>query len=215
MIRLSAAPASEVTGARSPVAVLGADADVVDAVVARLQAARLRTTTDADAARLVVLLLAGDADSRTRAIAEHAGHRPGTAIVATMPDDSRAGPLRRALRAGAAGLILDGDLVPAMTWTVYAVAAGQMAVPQALRRQVARTPLSYREKEILDLVVHGYTNRQIADTLFVAESTVKTHLSSIFDKLDARSRAEAAALALEVDADATLVLPALDTARSA
>lgn len=215
MIRLSAAPAPETAGVRSPVAVLGADADVAHAVLTRLQRARVQTTAAEDDARLVVLLLAGDADSRTRVIAEYAGRRPETAIVATMPDDSHAGPLRRALRAGAAGLILDTDLVPAMTWTVCAVAAGQLAVPQALRRQVARTPLSYREKEILDLVVHGYTNRQIADTLFVAESTVKTHLSSIFDKLDARSRAEAAALALEIDADASLVLPVLDTARSA
>ena len=49
----------------------------------------------------------------------------------------------------------------------------------------------------MGLVVLGYTNRQIADALFLAESTVKTHLSSAFGKLDARSRSEAAAVILD------------------
>jgi predicted transcriptional regulator len=47
------------------------------------------------------------------------------------------------------------------------------------------------------LVVAGCTNRQIARELYVAESTVKTHLSSALRKLDVRSRAEAAALILD------------------
>jgi DNA-binding CsgD family transcriptional regulator len=72
-------------------------------------------------------------------------------------------------------------------------------VPVALGRRVAPRALSYREKQILGLVVLGLTNRQIADRLFVAESTVKTHLSSSLRKLDARSRAEAAALVLDPD----------------
>jgi DNA-binding NarL/FixJ family response regulator len=57
--------------------------------------------------------------------------------------------------------------------------------------------LSHREREILELVATGLTNRQIADRLFVAESTVKSHLSSSLHKLDVRSRAEAAALLLD------------------
>ena len=70
-------------------------------------------------------------------------------------------------------------------------------MPRALRRQSRRSALSHREKQIWPWWSLDYTNRQIADELFVAESTVKTHLSSAFDKLDARSRAEAAALILD------------------
>ena len=67
-------------------------------------------------------------------------------------------------------------------------------MPRALRRQLAPQALSHREKEILALVVVGYTNAQIAASLFVAECTVKSHLSSAFAKLDVGSRAEAAAV---------------------
>ena len=70
-------------------------------------------------------------------------------------------------------------------------------MPPSLRAHVAPRPLSYREKEILGLVVQGLSNRQVADRLFVAESTVKTHLSSAFAKLDAHSRSEVAARLLD------------------
>jgi DNA-binding CsgD family transcriptional regulator len=71
--------------------------------------------------------------------------------------------------------------------------AGQLTVPSALRHQIAPRVLSHREKQILALVMAGMTNREIADNLFLAESTVKTHLSSAFRKIDARSRSEAVA----------------------
>jgi DNA-binding NarL/FixJ family response regulator len=59
--------------------------------------------------------------------------------------------------------------------------------------------LSTREKQILGLVVMGYMNSQIATTLFLAESTVKSHLSSAFGKLGVRSRNEAVSLILDPD----------------
>ena len=99
--------------------------------------------------------------------------------------------MRRVLRAGASGIVLDGTVDVALVPTVNAVLAGQLAVPCALRSQIAPRPLSYREKQVLGLVVLGLTNREIADKLYLAESTVKTHLSSVFGKLDAHSRAEA------------------------
>jgi DNA-binding NarL/FixJ family response regulator len=114
-----------------------------------------------------------------------------------MPTDAPNASLRRALLAGAAGLVLDADLDRALVATGHAVLAGQLAVPSALVRQIAPRPLSYREKQILGLVVLGFTNREIADKLFLAESTVKTHLSSSFAKLDAHSRSEAAARILD------------------
>jgi DNA-binding NarL/FixJ family response regulator len=57
--------------------------------------------------------------------------------------------------------------------------------------------LSSREKQVLGLVVMGYMNSQIAAQLFLAESTVKSHLSSAFDKLGVRSRHEAVARILD------------------
>jgi len=164
---------------------------------------------------LVVLLLSGDAADRVAAIVAQAERRPGATVVAAMPTSATGGLLRRALRAGADGIVFDEQLDRALVATVRAVAAGQLSVPLALRRQLAPRPLSYREKEILSFVVQGLTNRQIADKLFLAESTVKTHLSSAFGKLDARSRSEAAALVLDPDAGFELVLPGVVTPSAA
>lgn len=171
--------------------------------------------TDADEAALVVLVLCGDAVERIDVIAAQAGARPEATVVATMPADAAVGLLRRAMRAGADGIVLDGGLEDALVPTVRAVVVGQLAVPRVLRRRIAPRPLSYREKEILSFVVQGFTNRQIADRLFLAESTVKTHLSSAFHKLDARSRAEAAALVLDPDAGFDLGLPTVPTQSAA
>ena len=62
-----------------------------------------------------------------------------------------------------------------------------------------RDALSKREQEILDLVVQGSTNREMANALFITETTVKVHLRHIYEKLGVRSRTEAAVRALEDD----------------
>lgn len=158
-------------------------------------AVRTPSGSDADGARAAVIIVAaGGGDSaRLGAIRAAAARHGATLIVAVMPAGSRAAGLRRALLAGARGIVLEGAPDDALAATVAAVLAGQLAVPDALGRQIAPQPLSHREKEVLDLVVLGLTNQQIAARLFLAESTIKTHLSSAFRKLDARSRAEAVA----------------------
>jgi DNA-binding NarL/FixJ family response regulator len=84
-------------------------------------------------------------------------------------------------------------------------------VPAEARRLVVRPAFSHREKEVLGLLVTGLTNRQIADRLFLAESTVKSHLVATFAKLGVRSRTEAAALLLDpAEGLATIALPAAD-----
>jgi len=70
-------------------------------------------------------------------------------------------------------------------------------VPREAREHVEKPVLSLREKQILNLVVSGLTNRQIAERLYLAESTVKTHLTAAFGKLGVRSRSEAAAALLD------------------
>ena len=74
-----------------------------------------------------------------------------------------------------------------------------MCVPPATASRSAPPALSTREKQILGLVVMGYMNCQIAERLFLAESTVKSHLSSAFGKLGVRSRNEAVSLILNPD----------------
>ena len=57
--------------------------------------------------------------------------------------------------------------------------------------------LTEREREVLTLVARGFTNKQIADTLFVTEKTARNHVSHILDKLGLSRRSEAAAFAVE------------------
>jgi DNA-binding NarL/FixJ family response regulator len=120
---------------------------------------------------------------------------PDVHMIAVMPDDSRRG-IRRAVEAGADGVVFESDLETTLAPTVRAILAGQIAVPQARRREVDRPTLSSREKQVLALVVAGKSNKAIAGELFLAESTVKCHLSSAFSKLGVRSRNEAADLVL-------------------
>lgn len=107
--------------------------------------------------------------------------------------------VRTALAAGAAGVVDCADLRLALAPCLRAVVAGQVCVPRAQSRQVEPPALSAREKQVLGLVVMGYMNSQIAEQLFLAESTVKSHLSSAFGKLGVRSRNEAVGLILDPD----------------
>jgi len=107
--------------------------------------------------------------------------------------------VRGALAAGAAGVVLCNALQDALAPSIRALAAGQICVPRGHWRQVEPPVLSTREKQILALVVMGYMNSQIAERLFLAESTVKSHLSSAFGKLGVRSRNQAVELIINPD----------------
>ena len=89
------------------------------------------------------------------------------------------------------------DLRASLVPCLRAVQTGQVCVPRGHWRQVEPPVLSAREKQILSLVVMGYMNSQIAKQLFLAESTVKSHLSSAFGKLGVRSRNDAVHLILD------------------
>jgi DNA-binding NarL/FixJ family response regulator len=145
-------------------------------------------------------VLAGDGDLLERGgPVETLRHlRPDCRIVLVAPSDQRA-LIRKALRFGVDGFVPYATADTALSVSVAAVLAGQLAVPESLRRHASWASFSARERQVLSLVADGLTNNEIARHLFLSESTVKTHLSSSFRKLGVSSRAEATAAVLDPD----------------
>ncbi|MEV0463316.1 response regulator transcription factor [Nocardia tengchongensis] len=117
-----------------------------------------------------------------------------------------------ALGIGASGFLLKDAPAEELVRAVRVVAAGDaLLAPTVTRRLIAdvtsrrsrRAPapqlsvLTPREREVLELVARGMSNAEIAESLFVAEQTVKTHVSKVFTKLNLRDRAQAVVLAYE------------------
>jgi NarL family two-component system response regulator LiaR len=75
------------------------------------------------------------------------------------------------------------------------IPAGGPFIPDERKR--ADLHITHRELEILELIARGLSNREIAEKLFVSESTIKTHSSRVFDKLGARRRTQAVQLGKE------------------
>lgn len=106
--------------------------------------------------------------------------------------------IRRALRAGAVGyLTKDSDLDTVLTAIASAV-DGDVALSPNLAalmlgevRNDVPALLSDREDQVLRLVADGLSTSEIAARLFISQKTVKNHLASIYDKLDARDRTQA------------------------
>jgi DNA-binding NarL/FixJ family response regulator len=121
-----------------------------------------------------------------------------SAILVISPPATGAG-VRRTLDAGADALVFEPDLELTLTATIQAVASGQTVVPRKLRASVERPNLSHREHQVLSLVRRGLTNAEIAEHLYLAESTVKSHLASVFTKFGVHSRKEAAAVFADLD----------------
>jgi DNA-binding NarL/FixJ family response regulator len=121
-----------------------------------------------------------------------------TRIVVVAPDaDPTSQQARQAINAGADAFVSRETAPRSLAAAVHAVIAGLVCAPRDARRLIAKPTFSHREKEVLSLVVEGLTNREIASRLFVAESTVKSHLIAAFAKLGVRSRKDAAALLLD------------------
>ena len=138
---------------------------------------------------------AGTSVGDLRLIVEQAGGAPVVVISAA----SDRPVIRLALAAGVSGFVLDDELEACLPAAVRGVCGGQLSLPRCARDIVARPRLSTREKQILGMVVLGFSNSEIAAKLFLADSTVKSHLSTAFSKLGVRSRNEATAMILDVD----------------
>jgi NarL family two-component system response regulator LiaR len=110
------------------------------------------------------------------------------------------------LAAGAISYLLKNVTAGELAKAIREAAAGRSTLsPEAARVLVQATrpsqepapDLTEREREVLNLVVQGQSNQQIADTMVISVATVKAHISSILSKLQVSSRAEATAYALK------------------
>jgi DNA-binding NarL/FixJ family response regulator len=161
----------------------------IDALLAEME-------TSAQGPSLIVLWIEDTASSLLGCVERVTQRLAQTPIVVVCPSIER-WEVRTALAAGVMGIVLSDELGSTLRPCLQAAYAGQICVPREHWRQVAPSALSTRERQILGLVAMGYMNSQIAEQLFLAESTVKSHLSSAFAKLGVRSRNEAVNLILD------------------
>lgn len=123
---------------------------------------------------------------------------PASKVMIVTPSDSET-DIRCALGRGARGyMLLDSDfddLVHGVREVHMGIRVLSRRIAQRLAESVTSENLSSREVEVLRLVVEGLGNKLIARRLGIAVGTVKSHLKSIFEKLDVESRTQAIAVA--------------------
>jgi len=134
---------------------------------------------------------------------------PATRIVmlTVVEDEDK---LLASFKAGARAYVLKGVSAHDLAGVLRSVAQGEVYVTPSLAAGIlvtlSRGPaphdalgeLTERESEILNLVVHGLTNREIGDRIHLSEKTIKHYITNILEKLHVRSRVEAAMLAVRV-----------------
>lgn len=122
-------------------------------------------------------------------------------IILTMHEDGAL--LQESLRAGASGYIIKRAAEAELIDAIYAVNRGIIYIHPSLMPLLVARPvkssvskvtdsddLTDREKEILTLIVQGYTNREMGDSLNISVRTVETHRSNIMEKLNLHSRVD-------------------------
>ncbi len=134
---------------------------------------------------------------------------PPTIILTTFDDDEL---VLNGIRAGARGYLLKDVALEDLLSAVRDVAAGKSIVKPAMTERLLQglknvktefssleqpDPLTERETEILRLMAGGYSNKEIANALNVAEGTVKNHVSNVLSKMGVRDRTRAVLKALE------------------
>lgn len=133
---------------------------------------------------------------------------PATGIVMLTASDEET-DLYESVKAGASGYLLkDASTFDQVADAVRVVASGQSLISPSMATKLLEefvsmsqqsTPagsLTPREREVLQLVARGQSNREIASTLYISENTVKNHIRNILEKLQMKSRMEAAMYAV-------------------
>jgi DNA-binding NarL/FixJ family response regulator len=149
-----------------------------------------------------------DGLAATRNIVTGPDSKPRVLILTTFDLDEY---VYEALRSGASGFMLKDNPAEQLITAIRVVAEGNaLLAPQITRRLIsefARSPstsesehlqvLTDRESEVLKLVARGLSNAEISEELYVAETTVRTHVGHILTKLGLRDRVQAVVLAYE------------------
>ena len=132
---------------------------------------------------------------------------PATRIILFTVDESRAS-ISEAIQAGVSGYLLKDASADALVDAARNAVEGNAVIHPQLTKtfieevrigdgeQSLQTPLSKREREILQKVAYGATTKEVAHDLGISPHTVKTHLERIFEKLGANDRAQAVAIAI-------------------
>jgi DNA-binding NarL/FixJ family response regulator len=195
---------SALLAAQPDIEVIGAAADGLQAVS---RTARLRP----DVVLMDVRMPNLDGIEATRRImAASGGDGPRVLVLTTFDIDDY---VYEALRAGASGFLLKDARAEDLVHAVRVVAAGDALLaptvtrrliaefarrrPERSRRPVELRSLTPRESEVLVLIARGLSNTEIAESLVLAEQTVKTHVGRILSKLGLRDRAQAVMFAYE------------------
>jgi DNA-binding NarL/FixJ family response regulator len=125
-------------------------------------------------------------------------------IVMVSSEDSRM-VINEAIAAGSFGYIPKSSSSEVLIGALRVIMMGGIYLPpQALEQSVERikedafSGLSNRQREVFDLIVKGFSNKQIANKLNIAEGTVKAHASAIYEALNVRSRAEVIVVAAKI-----------------
>jgi DNA-binding NarL/FixJ family response regulator len=186
------------------------DIDVLGEAEDGAQAIALARQLDPDVILMDIRMPSMDGVEATRQLVG-GGSRARILILTTFDLDEY---VYEAIRAGASGFLLK-DVQPAqLVDAIRVVAAGEaLLAPTVTRRLLdrfadtlqdedARPPpaldsLTQRELEILKLLAGGLSNAELAEQLFLSETTVKSHVSSVLRKLDLRDRVQAVVLAYE------------------
>jgi two-component system response regulator DegU len=135
-------------------------------------------------------------------------------VLLTMHDEDDY--VLEGMAAGASSYLLKDSSREVLVSTIHRVHAGESSLTPSVMKRVMQEfatlrqgkrdkpapagkpdELSRREMDVLELLVQGLSNKQIAKELFIDETTVKTHLHRIFEKLNVRDRTQAAILALQ------------------
>ena len=129
---------------------------------------------------------------------------PDTQVIVLTSVGEEDASVVRALRAGAIGYVVKNAETELLVQSIRSAAEGQVHLSprvaglllQEMRSPKKESPLTDRERQVLREVAIGRTNKEIARTLYIAETTVKSHVRGILDKLGVQSRTQAALQAL-------------------
>jgi DNA-binding NarL/FixJ family response regulator len=167
------------------------------------------------------LALVGEAENGAEALRLYAQHKPDVVVMdfqlpgrdgAEITADLRAQfpgarvllfsvfegeeDIWRAMQGGAAGYLIKSADTPTIVDAIRRVGRGEAFLPQPLAAKLdarrSRGSLTPRELEVLRLIVHGRSNKEILSTLHISESSVKLHVSNILAKLRVADRTQAA-----------------------